>query len=440
MSELPAGWAMATLADLAAVEPRAITDGPFGSNLKSSHYTSSGPRVIRLQNIGDGVFKDEEAHISEAHYERLRTHSVDAGDLIVASLGTDLPRACLVPTNVPPAIVKADCIRVRLHQSVNAQYVNFALQRPELRRMVEAQIHGIGRPRLGMAGIKALQIPLAPPSEQILIVTAIEEHFSRIDAAAKCIADMASKLSRYWMALLHSHLGGTWPLRPLADIADTQLGKMLSQKSKLGVGAVRYVRNRNVQWGKVVLDEVAEMDFTEQEREKFLLRNGDVLVCEGGEVGRAAIWRDEITPCCFQKALHRVRPHPDLSAEYLVFVLQYLHLTGKLEPFVTGVTIKHLPQEDLRLLPIPSPPRAVQDQIVTDLKTGLSRLEHLESDVQMAEAKVRALRDALLSHAFSGRLTLRCPNEGPVTDLLDRISTEREASSKSSSQKKKVSL
>ena len=84
--KLPPGWEWVQLQDIAAAEPRAITDGPFGSNLKTAHYTDDGPRVIRLQNIGDGVFKPEDTHISQEHYELLERHAVRAGDLIVASL------------------------------------------------------------------------------------------------------------------------------------------------------------------------------------------------------------------------------------------------------------------------------------------------------------------------------------------------------------------
>src|SRR4051812_46437547 len=103
MTELPAGWAMATVEELATAD--GVTDGPFGSNLKTEHYTDAGPRVVRLQNIGDGVFRDERAHISEEHFARLEKHSVLAGDVLVASLGEILPRACLAPTNLGPAIV-----------------------------------------------------------------------------------------------------------------------------------------------------------------------------------------------------------------------------------------------------------------------------------------------------------------------------------------------
>ena len=72
MTGLPRSWVRVTVEGLAANEPASLTDGPFGSNLKTSHYTQEGPRVIRLQNIGDGVFLDERAHISEEHFNRLR--------------------------------------------------------------------------------------------------------------------------------------------------------------------------------------------------------------------------------------------------------------------------------------------------------------------------------------------------------------------------------
>ena len=194
IADLPTGWAYVRLGDLAADEERAITDGPFGSNLKTAHYRDSGPRVIRLQNIGDGVFKREDAHISREHYETLTRHSVQEGDLVVASLGETLPRACLVPGWVPPAIVKADCIRVRLNPDVSPAYVNYALQRPRLRHETATKIKGVGRPRLGLKGIKELVIPVAPSEEQGRIVAAIEEHFSRLDAVGGVLDDAADRV------------------------------------------------------------------------------------------------------------------------------------------------------------------------------------------------------------------------------------------------------
>src|SRR4051794_38028191 len=94
---LPPGWCWTELVKLAESERNSITDGPFGSNLKTEHYTQVGPRVIRLQNIGDGVFRDEYAHISDEHYRTLEKYRVLGGDLVIAALGESLPRACVVP-------------------------------------------------------------------------------------------------------------------------------------------------------------------------------------------------------------------------------------------------------------------------------------------------------------------------------------------------------
>src|SRR5207249_11414683 len=125
---LPAAWRWLPVGRLAAREPNAITDGPFGSNLKTEHYTLSGPRVIRLQNIGDGVFMDAHAHISEEHYLSLAKHHVHAGDVVIAALGDAPPRACLIPAFVGPAMVKADCIRFKPDPAVALpQYANYAL-------------------------------------------------------------------------------------------------------------------------------------------------------------------------------------------------------------------------------------------------------------------------------------------------------------------------
>jgi restriction endonuclease S subunit len=188
MSDLPVGWASAALEDLASPEPRAITDGPFGSNLKTSHYTTSGPRVIRLQNIGDFRFNEDQAHISQEHFERLRTHEVHPNDVLIAGLGEHLPRACLAPGSLGSAVVKADCFRVRLHPSISPQYVCAALNSPQVRSSASQQISGVGRPRLNLQKVRGIHLAIPPAAEQERIVAAIEEQFTRIDAGVAALA------------------------------------------------------------------------------------------------------------------------------------------------------------------------------------------------------------------------------------------------------------
>lgn len=209
LPELPENWTWARLVDLAADEPNAITDGPFGSNLKTSHYTSNGPRVIRLQNIGDGNFIDEIAHISREHFESLQRHHIHAGDLAIAALGETLPRSCVIPSWVGPALVKADCPRFKPQKSlVEAEYVNLALNSSELRSRTSAIIHGVGRPRLNLTEIRGIWIPVAPPNEQRRIVAKIEELFSDLDAGVAALERAKSNLKRYRAAVLKAAVEG----------------------------------------------------------------------------------------------------------------------------------------------------------------------------------------------------------------------------------------
>lgn len=206
---MPDSWIRLPMEQLAADEPGSLTDGPFGSNLKTSHYTAQGPRVIRLQNIGDGVFHDEEAHISEEHFVRLRKHEAAADDVVIAMLGETLPRACLVPSHIGPAIVKADCVRLRVQSMLaSSRYVAHALNSQQVRRQASSLVHGVGRPRLGLQWLRTLEVPLAPRAEQQRIVEAIESYFTRLDDVVATLERAQRNLKRYRASVLKAAVEG----------------------------------------------------------------------------------------------------------------------------------------------------------------------------------------------------------------------------------------
>lgn len=182
-----------------------------------------------------------------------------------------------------------------------------------------------------------------------------------------------------------------WISVPLGEIAETMLGRMLDRKKDTGEHARPYLRNVNVQWGRVDLDDVLTMDIPPSRQETFRLRPGDLLVCEGGEIGRCAVWHGGADYMAFQKALHRVRPYGGIEPQYLRYLFEYLSLTDRLVPFSTGSTIKHLPQEQLRRIPVPLPPLAEQRRIVAALDGHLSRLDAARRTLQDAEQRRRAL-------------------------------------------------
>jgi type I restriction enzyme S subunit len=185
-----------------------ITDGPFGSNLKSSHYVSAGPRVVRLANIGSGVFVDAQAHITSEHFETLRKHEVVAGDVLVASLGEDIPRACIAPESLGEAIVKADCIRIRPAPNVSSQYLAFALNSPQVRANALANIQGVTRPRINLGALRSTSIPIPDYGEQQRIVTILEQQFSRLDNALEITNRLEARIASERRSLLHATFSG----------------------------------------------------------------------------------------------------------------------------------------------------------------------------------------------------------------------------------------
>lgn len=200
---IPTGWRWVTIAECTAKEANAITDGPFGSKLKTAHYSESGPRVIRLQNIGDGEFVDARAHIPWEHFETLRKHEIFADDVAIAALGESLPRACIIPEQLGPAIVKADCIRFKPNpELLLPAYANIALNADVTRKSVTAMIHGVGRPRLNLSEIKSISIALPPVEQQRLIIAEVERRLAVADRAAAEIDVQFARTARLRRAIL----------------------------------------------------------------------------------------------------------------------------------------------------------------------------------------------------------------------------------------------
>jgi len=151
----------------------------------------------------------------------------------------------------------------------------------------------------------------------------------------------------------------SWELLSIGELFETQLGKMLSQKAKVGDSPKAYLRNKNVQWGRIDTDDLLRMDFNDREAEKFRLQKGDLLICEGGEVGRAALWDGSMGECYYQKALHRLRPKTEqITNEFMIHWMMFAFLlTNTYGVTGTRTTIAHLPEIKLKplLVPVPSP-------------------------------------------------------------------------------------
>lgn len=156
---------------------------------------------------------------------------------------------------------------------------------------------------------------------------------------------------------------GEWKKVPLGEIAEIKLGKMLDKQKHMSGHLLPYLNNLAVRWNEVNTSDLPRMYFEERELDRFGLRAGDVVVCEGGEPGRAAVWDGHLPDLKFQKAIHRVRFKVPFEPKILVLHLENLAGTTEFEMLFTGGGIKHLTGETFSRLKIPLIPYAEQQRI-----------------------------------------------------------------------------
>ena len=202
----------------------------------------------------------------------------------------------------------------------------------------------------------------------------------------------------------------SWEKVKLGDVTDSCLGKMLDQVKNKGEYQP-YLANVDVRWGSFNLENLSLMRFEASEQERYGLKYGDLVICEGGEPGRCAIWKDQIPGMKIQKALHRVRVHDCLDYRYLYYWFLLAGKTGELEQYFTGATIKHMPGEKLKSVIITKPPIEVQRKIADILWSYDDLIENNEKQIKLLEEAARRLyKEWFVDLHFPGHETT------PITD------------------------
>ena len=224
-----------------------------------------------------------------------------------------------------------------------------------------------------------------------------------------------------------------WPVRKVGEIAELCLGKMLDQKKNKG-GLRPYLANVNVRWGTFELDDLREMRFEDRELDRYGVRHGDIVMCEGGEPGRCAIWREQLPGMTVQKALHRVRAKDAVDHRYLYYSFLDHGRTGVFEQYFTGSTIKHLPGEKLALVEVAVPPIAVQRRIASILSAYDDLIENNTRRIAILEEMARRIYEEWFVYfRFPGHENVRMveselglmPEGWPIVRLDDVLVLQR---------------
>lgn len=400
MSEprLKAGWQWVKFGDVVRQVKDRVDPATTGLEryVAGEHMDTDELRIRRCGEIGDG-------YLGPAFHMRFRP-----GQVLYGSRRTYL-RKVAVPDFSGICANTTFVLEPYASEELLPQFLPFLMQTEAFNEHSVKQSKGSVNPYVNFSDLAWYEFALPPADEQVELVRLLTTCANEQEAARDSVTS-AKRMRRSLLLCLCEHGTGrisgavtpcgtfpvSWQAVPLGCRYQVQLGKMISEKARTAGGHIPYIRNANVQWRRLDLSDVATMAFSAREREKFELRFGDVLACEGRHVGKSAVWRDEIPGACYQKSLHRLRRLSDQDLpEYLQACLEYYSLTGRFRGDTGETTIPHLPAEKLRALIFPFPPREEQEDICRTLQV---------CDRSIAAAELRVDRSAELGRQLRERI------------------------------------
>jgi len=429
VSDLPKGWARGTLGEIG-------TWGSGGTPRKGhpEFYDGTIPWAV-IGDLNDSLVYSTQTSITPLGLKASSAKLIKAGSLLVAMYGSigKLGIAGMdMATNQAIAFFRPNGV-------IDTKYLFWYLL--SQRQHLGTAGKGATQQNISQTILKSWPVRIPPAPEQQRIVEAIEEHFSRIDAAGKSARSARGRLASFWNAALHKVFDPAWD-RPLLDkVNDPERPicyGILKPKTP-NHGVIPYVEVRSISKGQIKVDELHKTTLELHEAfPRSCLKPHDVVMAIRGSYDRAAVVPATLTGANVSRDVARMSPTRQLLPGFLAAFLVSPEAQRYFSEHARGVAVQGVNIGDLRRLPVPVP-------TIDDQRTALDRIERLgaasrriREEIDLAERRSRQLRRSVLSRAFSGRLVAQVPDDEPVSHLLERIKGERLEPLGHNNRKKKV--
>ena len=387
-------------------------------------------RLVNYTDVyhGDKIVPELELMPATATASQVQTFKVQPGDVLItkdSETADDIGVPAYVERSSPDMVCGYHLALLRpIPQQTFGRFLYWAMNSKYVNDQLSVGSTGITRYGLKTDVIAQTRINLPALSRQLNIANYLDTQTGRIDALISKINRLVELLKEYadsvvfdgitgrltsshlsfkfsgvdWLGDIPKHFGTPW----LGAFHTTQLGKMLNVEAASGPDQYPYIKNTNVRWDHFDLDDLPTMSFDASDRQRCELRIGDVLVCEGGEAGRSAVWNSD-SEIFFQKALHRIRPLRGNVPRYLMYCLWAAAGLGVFQVEGNQATIVHLTGEKLREHRFPWPPLAEQKQIVELIDAKRQRIDQAVVDLQKQIELLTERRQALITNAVTGQ-------------------------------------
>lgn len=420
LGALPESWSVGPLVLAASNERDSFVDGPFGSNLKTSDYTSEGVRLIQLQNIGEGEFLDNNIkYTSVEKAEELRRHIARPGDIVIAKMAEPIARACFVPSTQSEWLIVADCIKLTPKtQDFDLTFLLSVINSDVVRSQALAHSTGTTRRRIGLSELRKLLIPIPSLTEQRQISTVLSSIDEALEASKAVLEQIKSSKEGVLQHLfaygaenpkdLDQHLPHSWELLNLNELGKGQVVRTGPFGSSLKTEHFSATGTPVITIGSLgegVIERVALMfvpDAKAKELEAYKVKEGDLVFSRVADVGRSVrIGRDEAD---WLMSSNLIRIRVDLSrfnTQFLMYAITRSSFVGRqIKRLTSGGGRAVVTSAVLSELMFAMPTLEEQNEIV-------SILDSFDEDYHALEAKccqLDILKRALMQQLLTGKL------------------------------------
>ncbi len=406
--EVPSSWVWCRLEDIAYVAS--------GSTPDKTCFVENGVPYIKMYNLRNQKidFAYHPQYITEeVHNGKLQRSRAEVGDLIMNIVGPPLGKLAIIPTTLPQANFNQAAVLIRPYKfkEVLVSYLKIYLE--EMSEINSIATRGsAGQVNISLTQSQNMRIPIPPLNEVRRIIEEVSKYDILIDSLKQNITDIQNLIAYTKSKILdlaihgklvpqdpndepaiellkrinpdftpcdNGHYPVGWIETILGELFSHNTGKALNSSNKEGIFK-DYLTTSNVYWNKFDFTAIKQMPFKESELNKCTVTKGDLLVCEGGDIGRSAIWNYDYD-ICIQNHIHRLRPKIDLCVPFYYYTFAYLKennlIGGK------GIGLLGLSSNALHKIEMPLPPLAEQQRIVQKIEELFSVLDNIQNALEV---------------------------------------------------------
>ena len=414
--EIPESWEWCKLDECSTKITDFVASGSFASLRENVTYYKEENYAILVRTLDFGHhFKKDLVYTDKHGYDFLRNSNLIGGELILSNIGASIGKVFIVPKLDKLMTLGPNSILVKTCSEQETKFLYCAFSSHWGWDLLHEISSATAQGKFNKTDLKNVLIPLPPLAEQQRIVAEVEKWFALIDELEANKEDLKEFIKQVKSKVLdlaihgklvpqdpndepaiellkrinpnfkpcdtshYENLPSGWTVCLIKDLYLHTTGKALKKTNQIGVQR-KYITTSNLYWNRFDFSEVRTMYFNEKELDKCTVKKGDLLVCNGGDVGRAAIWNNE-EPICYQNHISRLRPvHRSIVVNKFYYYI-FMYLKGKSLLNGKGVAINSLSASDILSMDVPFPPVEEQKRISEEIDVTFALLDTISAEL-----------------------------------------------------------